>query len=79
MLDIVQETYDGNRVPAMITERSEREIKSKESSLQKVHFGDEFEDIEDPLNADLILANVALDREMYDAFKNLRSGVHKPE
>lgn len=42
MLDIVQETYDGNRVPAMITERSEQDIKSKESSLQKVHFGDEF-------------------------------------
>lgn len=63
----------------MITESSELEINSKVNSLPKEKFGDEFKGVEAPLNVDLILANVALDREMYDAFKNLRAGVHKPE
>ena len=79
MLDIVEETYGERRLPAMITEKSELEIKSKEGALPQGQFGDEFSGVEDPLNADLILANIALDKGMYDAFKNLRQGVHKPE
>ena len=70
----------------MITESIDHDLKSKGSLQSKVYFGDsktkfgdDYIDIEDPLNADLILANIALDRDRYDAFKNIRSGINTPE
>ena len=42
-------------------------------------FGLNFKDVEDPLNADLLLANIALQKGMYDAYQNIRSGDNKPE
>lgn len=52
----------------------------------KIYYGESrdefslnFKDVEDPLNADLLLANIALEKGMYVAYQNIRSGENKPE
>ncbi len=52
----------------------------------KIYYGESrdefslnFKDVEDPLNADLLLANIALEKGMYVAYQNIRSGDNKPE